>query len=57
MKINVKIENIDDELLFKRLKLKVAGKEITTPVKTGYKLVQTPINEIFKKFSGSFYQN
>ena len=50
MKINVKIENIDDELLFKRLKLRVGGKEITTPVKTGYKLVQTPINEIFKKF-------
>jgi len=50
MKITVKIENIDDELFFKRLKLRVAGNEITTPVKTGYKLVQTPINEIFKKF-------
>ncbi len=51
MKINVKLDNFDEELMFKRFSIRVGDKQIITPVKASH--VQNPIstiNEIYKKF-------
>lgn len=51
MKLNVKLENLDDELFYKRLAIRVGSKEIVTPVKASDK--KNPIsyiNEIYKRF-------
>ncbi|PKP58187.1 MAG: hypothetical protein CVT89_03245, partial [Candidatus Altiarchaeales archaeon HGW-Altiarchaeales-2] len=51
MKINVKLDNFDEELMFKRFNLKVGDKQIVTPIKASYKLNPvSSINEIYKKF-------
>ncbi len=51
MKISVKLENFDEELMFKRFSLKVGNKQVITPVKVSHASnpVST-INEIYKKF-------
>ena len=51
MKINVKLDHFDEELMFKRFNLKVGENQIITPVKVSHALnpVST-INEIYKKF-------
>jgi hypothetical protein len=52
MKINVKIKDIDSELLFRRLEIDIGNKRILTPENASYN--DNPIsgiNEIYKKFS------
>lgn len=52
MKLKLKLESFDDELMLKRFKLKVGDKKVTTPVKSGYKKCPVgKINEIYRKFS------
>ncbi len=51
MKLNIKLDNIDEELMFKRITFKVGDKKVVTPIKVSHK--QNPIshiNEIYKKF-------
>ncbi len=51
MKLKVKLDNIDEELMFKRIIFKVGDKKVVTPIKVSHK--QNPIshiNEIYKKF-------
>ena len=52
MKLNVKLDKIDEELMYKRTIIKTGDKEIITPVKAGFK--KSPligINEMYKQFS------
>ncbi|MBU4246503.1 MAG: hypothetical protein KKE71_05650, partial [Nanoarchaeota archaeon] len=52
MKLNVKLEKVDDELMFKRTSICLGSKSIMTPIKASY--CENPIsdiNEIYKKFS------
>ena len=52
MKLNVKLDKIDEELMYKRTILKIGDKQITTPIKAGFKKSPVSgINEIFKQFS------
>lgn len=51
MKINVKLDHFDEELMFKRFNLKVGDKQVITPVKVSHALNPiSTINEIYKKF-------
>lgn len=51
MKLNVRLDNIDEELMFKRITFKVGDKRVTTPIKVSHKLNPvSQINEIYKKF-------
>ncbi len=52
MKIKVKIDNLDSELMYKRMNISIAGKNIITPLKVSNKAVLvSDINEIYKEFS------
>lgn len=52
MKINVNVKNIDSELMFKNLDIKIGNKSVTTPEKASYKENSvSQINEIYKRFS------
>lgn len=52
MKLTVKLENVDDELMFKRMNINISGKEIITPIKASYNANPvSSVNEIYKKFS------
>lgn len=51
MKLSIKLDNIDEELMFKRVIFRVGDKEVITPIKVSHR--QNPIshiNEIYKKF-------
>ena len=49
MKINVKLDHFDEELMFKRFNLKVGDKQVITPVKVSHALNPiSTINEIYK---------
>lgn len=52
MKLNVKLDKIDDELMFKRIVVKGLEREIITPIKASFfgKPI-SHVNEIYKKFS------
>lgn len=52
MRIKIHCDKIDDELLFKKMKINGLGKEITTPTKASFCVNPVgEINEIYKKFS------
>ena len=52
MNLKVKLKKLDDNLLFRQIKLDVGDKSIITPIKAGYP--RNPlegVNEIFKRFT------
>ncbi|AKB51120.1 hypothetical protein MSBRW_1867 [Methanosarcina barkeri str. Wiesmoor] len=52
MKININVKNLDSELMFKNLDIRIGNKSFTTPEKASYKENSvSQINEIYKKFS------
>ncbi len=51
MKITVKLDHFDEQLMFKRFNFKVGDKQVVTPVKVSHSLNPvSPLNEIYKKF-------
>jgi len=52
MRLNVRLEDIDDELMFKRVHIRYGDKNFTTPVKASFKNARrTGINEIYRSFT------
>ncbi|MCF2144590.1 MAG: hypothetical protein K9W42_12895 [Candidatus Heimdallarchaeota archaeon] len=51
MKMEVKVEHIDDELLFKRVNIRLGNNNLITPIKASFKGHKvSPVNEIYKEF-------
>ncbi|OQX18461.1 MAG: hypothetical protein BWK75_06655 [Candidatus Altiarchaeales archaeon A3] len=58
MKINVKLDNFDEELMFKRFSLNIGGKQVVTPITASHKLNPvSSINEIYKSFDSNKLDN
>jgi len=52
LKININCDKIDEELLFKKMKITGLGDEISTPIKASFSGNPiSKVNEIYKKFS------
>lgn len=52
MRLNVKLEDLDDELMFKRVQINYGDKNLTTPIKASFKNAsKTGINEIYRSFT------
>lgn len=50
MKLNVKLDNFDEELMFKRFNLKIGDRQVITPIKASHKINPvSSINEIYAK--------
>lgn len=51
MKVDIKLEEVDDELLYKRILIKLGNKKVLTPTKTNPSLLVNSINEVYSKFT------
>ncbi len=57
MKLDVKLEGIDDELLYKRVSLKLGKKKVITPTRTNPSTVVNSINEVYNSFKTTTIDN
>jgi hypothetical protein len=57
-KLNVKLKDLDEELLIKKTEIKIGSHKITTPTKSSFKkLSEGSITEIYKNYNSEMLEN